>query len=159
MKINQNERIENKDFFFQKTPKQQFEQGRSVYFFSPTKSCNLLLPIQLPYNQTPRTFCPLVLPSSYVACISWPFMAVSASPIMSAFQQEGRKERRRKWPFLKKYFLEVAHITSIFIFLARSQSHSHIASREAEEMFSLSSVATCYWSLFIEKNRKVDVGR
>ena len=33
MKINQNERIENKDFFFQKTSKQQFEQGRSVYFF------------------------------------------------------------------------------------------------------------------------------
>lgn len=125
MKINQNERIENKDFFFQKTPKQQFEQGRSVYFFSPTKSCNLLLPVQLPYNQTPRTFCPLVLPSSYVACISWPFMAVSASPIMSAFQQEGRKERRREWPFLRKYFLEVAHITSIFIFLARSQPHSH----------------------------------
>lgn len=36
---------------------------------------------------------------------------------------------------------------------------SHIATREAEEMFSLFSVATCYWSLFIEKNRKVDVGR
>ena len=73
-----------------------------------------------------------------------------------------RKEERKgegNGPFLKKYFLEVAHITSIFIFLARSQSHSHIATREAEEMFSLSSVATCYWSLFIEKNRKVDVGR